>query len=82
MSTFQQPKRIVADIKTTKDINIDILYRMTDVELALESYLSISLATYISEIEWLTSFPHGIYIDATLGAISTLHKNNDIETIS
>ena len=25
---------------------------------------------------------HGIYIDTTAGAISTLHKNNDIETIS
>ena len=25
---------------------------------------------------------HGIYIDKTSGAISTLHKNNDIETIS
>ena len=25
---------------------------------------------------------HGIYIDTTSGAMSTLHKNNDIETIS
>ena len=25
---------------------------------------------------------HGIYIDTTAGATSTLHKNNDIETIS
>ena len=57
---------------------------MTDVELAVESYLSISLATYLSDIEWLTSFRQRnyIYIDTTLGAISTLHKNNDIETIS
>ena len=29
---------------------------MTDVELAVESYLSISLVTYLSDIEWLTSF--------------------------
>ena len=60
---------------------------MTDVELAVESYLSISLDTYLSDIEWLTSFRQrnfdsGIYIDTTSGAISTLHKNNDIETIS
>ena len=59
---------------------------MTDVELAVESYLSISLATYLSDIEWLTSFRQRnymvSYIDTTSGAISTLHKNNDIETIS
>ena len=59
---------------------------MTDVELAVESYLSISLATYLSDIEWLTSFRQRnymvTYIDTTSGAISTLHKNNDIETIS
>ena len=59
---------------------------MTDVELAVESYLSISLATYLSDIEWLTSFWQRnymvSYIDTTSGAISTLHKNNDIETIS
>ena len=59
---------------------------MTDVELAVESYLSISLATYLSDIEWLTSFRQlnymVSYIDTTSGAISTLHKNNDIETIS
>ena len=59
---------------------------MTDVELAVESYLSISLATYLSDIEWLTSFRQRnymvSYIDATSFAISTLHKNNDIETIS
>ena len=59
---------------------------MTDVELAVESYLSISLATYLSDIEWLTSFRQRnymvFYIDTTSGAISTLHKNNDIETIS
>ena len=29
---------------------------MTDVELAVKSYLSISLATYLSDIVWLTSF--------------------------
>ena len=59
---------------------------MTDVELAVESYLSISLATFLSDIEWLTSFRQRnymvSYIDTTSGAISTLHKNNDIETIS
>ena len=59
---------------------------MTDVKLAVESYLSISLATYLSDIEWLTSFRQRnymvSYIDTTSGAISTLHKNNDIETIS
>ena len=59
---------------------------MTDVELAVESYLSISVATYLSDIEWLTSFRQRnymvSYIDTTSGAISTLHKNNDIETIS
>ena len=59
---------------------------MTDVELAVESYLSIALATYLSDIEWLTSFRERnymvSYIDTTSGAISTLHKNNDIETIS
>ena len=59
---------------------------MTDVELAVESYLSISLATYLSDIEWLTSFRQRnymvSYIDTTSGAISTLHKNNDNETIS
>ena len=45
---------------------------MTDVELAVESYLSISLVTYLSDIEWLTSFlqrnylyisiRHGVYV--------------------
>ena len=59
---------------------------MTNVELAVESYLSISLATYLSDIEWLTSFRQWnymvSYIDTTSFAISTLHKNNDIETIS
>ena len=59
---------------------------MTDVELAVESFLSILLATYLSDIEWLTSFRQRnymvSYIDTTSGAISTLHKNNDIETIS
>ena len=60
---------------------------MTDVELAVESYLSISLDTYLSDIECMvdvvsTAELHGIYIDTTPGAISTLHKNNDIETIS
>ena len=59
---------------------------MADVELAVESYLSIPLATYLSDIVWLTSFStaelHGIYIDTTSCALSTLHENNDIETIS
>ena len=56
---------------------------MTDVELAVESYLSISLDTYLSDIEWLTSFRQRNYmVDTTSGAISTLHKNNDVETIS
>ena len=35
---------------------------MTDVELAVESYLSISLATYLSDIEWLTSFRQPNYM--------------------
>ena len=35
---------------------------MTDVELAVESYLSISLATYLSDIEWLTSFRQWNYM--------------------
>ena len=35
---------------------------MTHVELAVESYLSISLATYRSDIEWLTSFRQPNYI--------------------
>ena len=58
---------------------------MTDME-AVESYLSISLATYLSDIDRMvdvsTAELHGIYIDTTSGAISTLHKHNDIETIS
>ena len=36
-------------------ISISIWCRMTDVKLAVESYLSISLATYLSDIVWLTS---------------------------
>ena len=51
---------------------------MTDVELAVEFYLSISLATYLSDIELLTSFRQPNY----MVSISTLHKNNGIETIS
>ena len=35
---------------------------MTDVELAVESYLSISLATNLSDIEWLTSFRQPNYM--------------------
>ena len=35
---------------------------MADVELAVESYLSISLATYLSDIEWLTSFRQRNYM--------------------
>ena len=35
---------------------------MTDVELAVKSYLSISLATYLSDIEWLTSFRQRNYM--------------------
>ena len=35
---------------------------MTDVELAVESYLSTSLATYLSDIEWLTSFQQRNYM--------------------
>ena len=35
---------------------------MTDVELAVESYLSISLATYLSDIVWLTSFRQRNYM--------------------
>ena len=92
-TSFQQPNSVVADIKTTKwhfrfvfaDINIDIyMMQDTEVELAVESYLSISLATYFSDIERLTSFwqRHYMVSLSTSGAISTLHKNNDIETIS
>ena len=43
-------------------MSISIWYKMTNVELAVESYLSISLATYISDIEWLTSFPQRNYM--------------------
>ena len=39
---------------------------MTDVELAVESYLSISLATYLSDIEWLTSFRQPNYMVSIL----------------
>ena len=35
---------------------------MADVELAVESYLSISLVTYLSDIEWLTSFLQRNYL--------------------
>ena len=35
---------------------------MTDVELAVESYQSISLVTYISDIKWLTSFRQQNYM--------------------
>ena len=35
---------------------------MTNVELAVESYISISLATYLSDIEWLTSFRQRNYM--------------------
>ena len=35
---------------------------MTDVELAVESYLSISLATYLSDIVWLTLFRQRNYM--------------------
>ena len=35
---------------------------MTDVELAVESHLSISLATYLSDIVWLTSFRQRNYM--------------------
>ena len=35
---------------------------MTDVELAVESYLSISVATYLSHIVWLTSFRQRNYM--------------------
>ena len=58
---------------------------MTDVELAVESYLSISLVTYLRHrmVDVVsTAELHGIYVDTTSGAILTLHKNNDIETIS
>ena len=60
---------------------------MTDVELAVESYLSISLATYLSDIVCMVDVVstvelNGIYIDTTSGAMLILHKKNDIETIS
>ena len=35
---------------------------MTDVELTVESYLSISLVTYLSDIEWWTSFRQRNYM--------------------
>ena len=60
---------------------------MTDVELAVKSYISIDSIGHISLRHRMvdvvsTAELHGIYIDTTSGAISTLYKNNDIETIS
>ena len=45
---------------------ISIWCRMTDVELAVESYLSISLAAYLSDIEWLTSLRQPNYMVSIL----------------
>ena len=41
---------------------ISIWCKMTDMELAIESYLSILLATYLSDIVWLTSFRQRNYM--------------------
>ena len=73
--SFQQTGSVFAISKQHNDIfvwrlqiwiSICIYCRMTDVELAVESYLSISLATYLSDIEWLASFRQRNY----MGSIS------------
>ena len=94
-TSFQQPNCVVVDIKTTKwylclaftNINIDI-YMMSNDQRGISSrILSIDIAGHISLRHRMvdvisTAELHGIYIDTTSDAISTLHKNNDIETIS
>ena len=66
-------------------INTDARAQLTFQMLTLLKKTSISLATYLSDIEWLTSFRQRNYMVSISirhrVAISTLHKNNDIKTI-
>ena len=53
---------------------------MTDVELEVEYHLSISLVTYLSDIEWLTSLRQRNYMvsiptSSAMSMISKRHHN-------
>ena len=95
LTSFQQTDSVVADIKTTywhfrlafADIDIDFYMMLNDRRGISSRILSVDIVGHINLRHRMvdvvsTAELHGIYIDTTSGAISTLHKNNDIETIS
>ena len=59
---FRSKYLTAVELSTSFQQPISIWCRMTDVEWAVESYLSISLATYLSEVVWLTSFRQRNYM--------------------